>query len=132
MLCFCFSSRRRHTRCALVPGVQTCALPIGVGAIGGNVADSVARSWFPTDASGRLLRDSAGVPGERTFFTVIRLNVPETAPYGAYPPLSCYKIPPRLSVIASPPFFPVLSTTTACCEVPEGLTPALTKARHPA
>src|SRR3546814_3810512 len=26
---FCvFSSRRRHTRCALVTGVQTCALPI--------------------------------------------------------------------------------------------------------
>src|SRR3546814_11311592 len=28
-----FSSRRRHTRCALVTGVQTCALPISyVGA----------------------------------------------------------------------------------------------------
>src|SRR3546814_4890286 len=26
-VCF-FSSRRRHTRCALVTGVQTCALPI--------------------------------------------------------------------------------------------------------
>src|SRR3546814_5160884 len=25
---FLFSSRRRHTRCALVTGVQTCALPI--------------------------------------------------------------------------------------------------------
>src|SRR3546814_2199084 len=25
---FFFSSRRRHTICALVPGVQTCALPI--------------------------------------------------------------------------------------------------------
>src|SRR3546814_5546304 len=36
--CFCyllylffFSSRRRHTRCALVTGVQTCALPICAG-----------------------------------------------------------------------------------------------------
>src|SRR3546814_1483190 len=36
--CFCsfcfvffFSSRRRHTRCALVTGVQTCALPILFG-----------------------------------------------------------------------------------------------------
>src|SRR3546814_8120431 len=33
---FFFSSRRRHTRCALVTGVQTCALPIlfveGLGA----------------------------------------------------------------------------------------------------
>src|SRR3546814_4250916 len=31
LLCFVFfffSSRRRHTRCALVTGVQTCALPI--------------------------------------------------------------------------------------------------------
>src|SRR3546814_19093051 len=32
MLCFVFffSSRRRHTRCALVTGVQTCALPISL------------------------------------------------------------------------------------------------------
>src|SRR3546814_10541718 len=29
-LYFFFSSRRRHTRCALVTGVQTCALPISV------------------------------------------------------------------------------------------------------
>src|SRR3546814_3676953 len=29
---FFFSSRRRHTRCALVTGVQTCALPIFAGA----------------------------------------------------------------------------------------------------
>src|SRR3546814_1476792 len=31
LICVCFfffSSRRRHTRCALVTGVQTCALPI--------------------------------------------------------------------------------------------------------
>src|SRR3546814_4755634 len=40
-LIFFFSSRRRHTRCALVTGVQTCALPIlhlgevGYGNIGG-------------------------------------------------------------------------------------------------
>src|SRR3546814_6503820 len=35
---FFFSSRRRHTRCALVTGVQTCALPIfavGLAALGG-------------------------------------------------------------------------------------------------
>src|SRR3546814_5689432 len=34
---FVFASRRRHTRCALVTGVQTCALPISgelIGAIG--------------------------------------------------------------------------------------------------
>src|SRR3546814_4730504 len=28
LLIFFLSSRRRHTRCALVTGVQTCALPI--------------------------------------------------------------------------------------------------------
>src|SRR3546814_6432115 len=28
---FCFSTRRRHKRCALVTGVQTCALPISRG-----------------------------------------------------------------------------------------------------
>src|SRR3546814_1562715 len=30
---FFFSIRRRHTRCALVTGVQTCALPISTGNI---------------------------------------------------------------------------------------------------
>src|SRR3546814_3374664 len=31
LVLFFFSSRRRHTRCALVTGVQTCALPIFAG-----------------------------------------------------------------------------------------------------
>src|SRR3546814_6117067 len=30
---FCFSSRRRHKMCALVTGVQTCALPIVLEAV---------------------------------------------------------------------------------------------------
>src|SRR3546814_4344472 len=34
-----FSSRRRHTRCALVTGVQTCALPILTIGLGETVAD---------------------------------------------------------------------------------------------
>src|SRR3546814_5802942 len=34
LVCFFFSSRRRHTVCALVTGVQTCALPIWVVAAG--------------------------------------------------------------------------------------------------
>src|SRR3546814_6828607 len=37
---FFFSSRRRHTRCALVTGVQTCALPIYLFRLG-MVLDSV-------------------------------------------------------------------------------------------
>src|SRR3546814_2276529 len=38
---FFFSSRRRHTRCALVTGVQTCALPISLGAgLGGGSSNA--------------------------------------------------------------------------------------------
>src|SRR3546814_6915716 len=33
---FFFASRRRHTRCALVTGVQTCALPIYNGTVLGD------------------------------------------------------------------------------------------------
>src|SRR3546814_8255545 len=39
---FFFSSRRRHTRCALVTGVQTCALPIYGG--GKTTADKCFRT----------------------------------------------------------------------------------------
>src|SRR3546814_987948 len=44
---FVFSSRRRHTRCALVTGVQTCALPIfpargAPAAVAGRVGPSAA------------------------------------------------------------------------------------------
>src|SRR3546814_6847711 len=41
-MCDCFfflSSRRRHTRCALVTGVQTCALPILVETVLVRVTD---------------------------------------------------------------------------------------------
>src|SRR3546814_6256549 len=39
-ICFFFSSRRRHTRCALVTGVQTCALPIScIAVIAGFLVD---------------------------------------------------------------------------------------------
>src|SRR3546814_7388157 len=48
-ICFiCFlSSRRRHTRCALVTGVQTCALPI-----------YTVKSNRPFCASGRFAVDT--------------------------------------------------------------------------
>src|SRR3546814_9003996 len=40
---FFFSSRRRHTRCALVTGVQTCALPIWTNAeVDGDLLEKVA------------------------------------------------------------------------------------------
>src|SRR3546814_4932582 len=49
-----FSSRRRHTRCALMTGVQTCALPIWAGARGGPVLRGPRRAR-------RLHRDVAAV-----------------------------------------------------------------------
>src|SRR3546814_934724 len=53
---FFFSSRRRHTRCALVTGVQTCALPICGG--------KCRRSW-QGPRSGRAVqsRIRTGPPG---------------------------------------------------------------------
>src|SRR3546814_7612399 len=46
---FLFASRRRHTRCALVTGVQTCALPIlaDVDAADVDAAVAAARAAFP-------------------------------------------------------------------------------------
>src|SRR3546814_4987871 len=50
---FFFSSRRRHTRCALVTGVQTCALPIS--SLIGSVAMPTGTTWIAT-----FLIDSLG------------------------------------------------------------------------
>src|SRR3546814_14853164 len=56
---FFFSSRRRHTRCALVTGVQTCALPISITTGGSRIRTSyqasIGASWEP-DVWGRLRR----------------------------------------------------------------------------
>src|SRR3546814_9474504 len=58
---FFFSSRRRHTRCALVTGVQTCALPIwpnlvtprGLRLLGEEVARLEAAIAVETDEEAR-------------------------------------------------------------------------------
>src|SRR3546814_1738895 len=47
----CFSSRRRHTRCALVTGVQTCALPIFWLSV--NPAWERMLGWTPDEIVGR-------------------------------------------------------------------------------
>src|SRR3546814_8467896 len=49
---FFFSSRRRHTRCALVTGVQTCALPIShsATAAGGKFFLALGKSCPPLTA----------------------------------------------------------------------------------
>src|SRR3546814_8326792 len=65
---FFFSSRRRHTRCALVTGVQTCALPISAAACVDAVqtaqasvaASLVASGTFdPAEARNRFTRTIA-------------------------------------------------------------------------
>src|SRR3546814_13490644 len=67
VVAFLFSSRRRHTRCALVTGVQTCALPIspeadrahsywGVGHPGGGVGTDIAVNAVGTaEAVGQVI-----------------------------------------------------------------------------
>src|SRR3546814_987068 len=66
VLCvFVFSSRRRHTRCALVTGVQTCALPILPGFLIAVVASSLAVALLnlPVDTIGSRFPDiPAGLP----------------------------------------------------------------------
>src|SRR3546814_8600819 len=55
MSVFFFSSRRRHTRCALVTGVQTCALPICSGGWPSTcllTARKTELSWDRGDRSG--------------------------------------------------------------------------------
>src|SRR3546814_3226048 len=77
VIIFFFSSRRRHTRCALVTGVQTCALPISsiveTGSMDVEVVvegkpeivskptyDCWIEAWTPGDTvTARALRDKA-------------------------------------------------------------------------
>src|SRR3546814_17870885 len=65
---FFFSSRRRHTRCALVTGVQTCALPISLSLEDADAADFAAalrrgRSAFdpPSATAARPLTQTHGI-----------------------------------------------------------------------
>src|SRR3546814_2554826 len=57
---FYFSSRRRHTRCALVTGVQTCALPIYADGLLAKLYDLVPpRTWIiVTSDHGELFGES--------------------------------------------------------------------------
>src|SRR3546814_18128107 len=51
MSCFFFSSRRRHTRCSLVTGVQTCALPISTHAWSCSATPTSCLPWKPATSS---------------------------------------------------------------------------------
>src|SRR3546814_16904086 len=65
---FFFSSRRRHTRCALVTGVQTCALPISPK-IEGKFS---LRAWV----TGEIVLVDVQVPADRLLPGVIGLAGP--------------------------------------------------------
>src|SRR3546814_1509698 len=68
---FFFSSRRRHTRCALVTGVQTCALPISemVAQVGAMTLFPEADSWYM----------GANIPGKKRQL----INFPSVSTYAA-------------------------------------------------
>src|SRR3546814_14388929 len=57
-----FSSRRRHTRCALVTGVQTCALPIYAVAV--TVYDRTGTLALTDEGQVLVLGDDAPPPVE--------------------------------------------------------------------
>src|SRR3546814_19237506 len=105
---FFFSSRRRHTRCALVTGVQTCALPIFDAA---GLADTLGAAgpftvFAPTDAAfGRL------APG-----TLDALLLPENKP--ALTKLVIYHVVPGRLTAAD------LEARTPACGRPAHLPPA--------
>src|SRR3546814_1295659 len=69
---FLFSSRRRHTRCALVTGVQTCALPIL------SCKSRPKTIWIndPIDPlrPSELLQEFLPTPGDHTDFPVSNCN----------------------------------------------------------
>src|SRR3546814_834430 len=60
LLYFFFSSRRRHTRCALVTGVQTCALPILRAGGAGIPAFFAATGYGTVVAEGKETREIDG------------------------------------------------------------------------
>src|SRR3546814_5779813 len=60
---FFFSSRRRHTICALVTGVQTCALPISWWT--GSTSRRRPGPWMPRRHPSGLLTEELGAPSPR-------------------------------------------------------------------
>src|SRR3546814_2570522 len=63
-LFFFFSSRRRHTRCALVTGVQTCALPISRCCAAAGDRQASGRRRRGQRLSGTFIRNEKGILSE--------------------------------------------------------------------
>src|SRR3546814_9874948 len=89
---FVFSSRRRHTSCALVTGVQTCALPISMGELAKeilpvNIEDELKQSYLDYAMSviiGRALpdaRDGLKPVHRRVLFAMSELGNDWNKPY---------------------------------------------------
>src|SRR3546814_4507739 len=75
MYFFFFSSRRRHTRCALVTGVQTCALPIYPFLIWKEPGGRMPQGYF-LEPGLRITRNKATRrPGRQTAFHALLLLV---------------------------------------------------------
>src|SRR3546814_13049818 len=81
MICclFFFSSRRRHTRCALVTGVQTCALPISTTCwVSVFIPAQELVPHLDKDARGKLCLMIRFARGRTLFFRSISIfSVPE-------------------------------------------------------
>src|SRR3546814_2218368 len=75
-LLFFFSSRRRHTRCALVTGVQTCALPIYAVFLGGGVSAGgmIEACWTALKPGGRLVANAVTLESEAALLAWQRDN----------------------------------------------------------
>src|SRR3546814_9231467 len=78
-LLFFFSSRRRHTRCALVTGVQTCALPICIRpklqAPGGPVVDFMIQGPLAHGVPGLVNLYGIESPGLTSSLAIDRKSV---------------------------------------------------------
>src|SRR3546814_5251621 len=79
MVTFFFSSRRRHTRCALVTGVQTCARPILMygnpeTTTGGNALKFYASVRLDIRRTGQI-KDRDDIVGNSTRVKVVKNKV---------------------------------------------------------
>src|SRR3546814_8678607 len=76
-VCFFFSSRRRHTSCALVTGVQTCALPIYlvVAATDSRSMEPISQDVYRFMPMHFTLKETAMIHGTNEHMTIDRKSV---------------------------------------------------------